>query len=416
MNEAKNQQNALRTVLVTILITALIAGGGVYAWMSQQAKKVQPQPQATSAPTPAITPTPQTTVAAGTPVAIYTEQTKEVDGKGRTWPTIKIWKKVGDQQPALLADNIGKIGEYPNSFLLTPDNKALIVNLESKLQMLDLETKVLKDIFKPKKQVQSFIFSRDGKRLFIWDQVYASSNDYEYFIHSLDLSTGAVKLMKHSNTGGNFFFFSGEREDGILAVDQAMGEASVPWYFNPKTAELKQTPGTSASLYGMSSSTGKYVASVTSSVQNICNDFSGEDASTFNLIDRVTGKVVDAIGVKDNATQIVAFSPDDTKVMYKSHAPFIETPGQTQEDRRLECNVPKPATWYVKTIGGSAATSLTKADAAAMRASWYPKTAYFDAQYVAISDNEVAYVLTYKEKEFFRNRNKVSLVGYFVVQ
>ena len=69
------------------------------------------------------------------PVVIYAEEVDSVDVDGRNWPTVNIFKKTGNNLPELLLENVGKVGEYPNSYMLYPDKSKLLINLESKLQV-----------------------------------------------------------------------------------------------------------------------------------------------------------------------------------------------------------------------------------------------------------------------------------------
>src|SRR3989344_2602074 len=116
--------------------------------------------------------------------------------ESRLWPTEKILRKVGGATPETLAE-VGKVGEYPNNYKLNPDKKFLLINLGSKLQILDLTTKELKDLFIPKGVVGSMSYSPDGTQLFIWDDKYLPQDgNNRYYIHRFTISSRKDEILK----------------------------------------------------------------------------------------------------------------------------------------------------------------------------------------------------------------------------
>jgi hypothetical protein len=78
-------------------------------------------------------------------VLIYSKQVSSVDADGRGWPVLNIYRKVGNEEPELLV-TVGAVHEYPAGFALSPDQNLLVINLETKLQILNLTTKELKTV------------------------------------------------------------------------------------------------------------------------------------------------------------------------------------------------------------------------------------------------------------------------------
>jgi len=257
------------------------------------------------------------------PVVIYAEEVDSVDVDGRNWPTVNIFKKTGNNLPELLLENVGKVGEYPNSYMLYPDKSKLLINLESKLQVYDFADRSLKDIFIPKKQVESFIFSEDGDELLIWDQIYASNDDFGYFLDKLNLDTGEVETLVSGDTDGKYMFLSNWRDDGVVLLYQALGEASAPWYMNLADGELMQPPIEDlAGLMNGYSRNGTYLIRVDEWVDDICNDFMGRAPSIYGLYNPVSGERMGGFGVEGRASHVVSFSPDDDQVLLKTFDPW----------------------------------------------------------------------------------------------
>lgn len=356
-------------------------------------------------------------VSADIPVVIYTEEVKQsLDPVGsRSYPTVKIWEKVGDQEPILLADNIGKIGEYAGSFRLSKDNKILYINLESKMQKLDIATKSLTDFFTPKKQIQSYLITNDGKSMYIWDQIYASSTDYGYYLHLLDLTNGADKILTQGTLpNATYLFINAVRDDGILALSKAMGEASEPWSFNPEKDELRKVPGMSPALYGGVSRDGKYIAVDTKEVVNVCNDFFAALPSIYELRDSYTGEIVDSFGVSDKATDILGFSTDDSEVLFSSYQSLIKAKSTDYNETQKECSSYAPVkTYYRMVVGTGKAVKLTNYQEILDQWGLSSAAKSFDLKYVT-ENGETHLVVSYKGKKIFTPKVNQSIVEYYV--
>lgn len=359
-NEAENQGQSLSGVppqnsnpnlkiIIGALIVLLVGTIGVAGYYIFQNKSIsqtkQPIPtnnqnafQTTETPKPQVE---------HLPVVIYTERIKTTDDNSRSWPTVKIMRKVGDAEPEVLAE-IGKVGEYPNSFQLSPDKKFLLVNLESKLQILNLETKELRDLFTPKRQVLSVSYSPDAKQLFIWDQKYASRDeDRSYYVHLLTLENQQDQIVKQGNSVRPFFGSVWRNDDKVL-LSEAHGEFSRPWYYNLTNNQLSETPGSFAS--GLVSESGKVMAVVKDRTDDICNDFSGDAPSVYNVIDPVSGDILGTIGSSGNRVSVLAFSPDDNEALYVTEKPW------TNQD---DCNKDPEKNYFKAQISSGQATKLS---------------------------------------------------------
>ncbi|MCB9802984.1 hypothetical protein H6761_03135 [Candidatus Nomurabacteria bacterium] len=252
-----------------------------------------------------------------TPVLIYIQEIVKTGSDSRAWPTVQIIGKVGDSDPELLAE-VGKEDEYPVGYKLSPDNKSLLINLESKLQILNLVTKELKDLFVPKQQVASISYSPDGKQLFIWDQKYGQQNG-EYYAHIFDIITHKDQILKQGNIEGSFFSVAW-RDDGNVTMYKAMGDFARSYYFNLATNELRETPNSYTT--GVVSTSGKLMSTIKKHIPDICNDMSGSAPSLYNIIDPVSGNVLGMVGKANYSVDIIAFSSDDKEVFYRAGKPW----------------------------------------------------------------------------------------------
>lgn len=266
-----------------------------------------------------VSPTAETPIAEHGSVIIYSQQVKTTDNGSRLWSTVKIMRKIGNSEPETLAE-VGGVDEYPNNYQLSPDNKFLLINLESKLQILDLTTKELKDLFTPKRQVLSVSYSPDGKKLFIWDQKYGSiDGNNNYYVHLFTIASQQDQILKQG-TNISPFFGTIWRDDNKVILNEAHGEFFTLNYFNLTNNQILKTPGNFAS--GLLSQSGKVMAVVKNAVDDVCNDFSGSASSVFNVVDPVSGKILGTIGGSGNRVSVLAFSPDDKEALYEAEKPW----------------------------------------------------------------------------------------------
>lgn len=283
------------------------------------------------------------------PVVIYRDEVSSTDGPdGRSFPAIKIWRKIGSEPYEELA-TVGKVGEYPIDVTLSRDKKSLLINLESKLQLLDLETKELRDIFVPKKSTYlGAVFSPDDKYLFIWDQIYADPEDNQYFVHKLNLET-LEDVVLASGEDKEVYSPTLWREDGKVIMAQLLGEFANSWYFDLETNLLIQTKG--RPMAGYVSSDGKSMSVVNAFVENICNEFSGDAWSGYKILDPVSGMLQGGLRQQGKPAGIGAFSPDGRQIIYSVGENII-----TKE----KCDVrSRPSIYYQSNYDGSGRKKLT---------------------------------------------------------
>lgn len=343
------------------ILLALIAVFLVFLFGCKQ----MPSGEETST-TPAVSESTESTeLGASTVVLLYTEEVSSIDYQGRSWSTVKIWQKAGDAEPEVVVEKIGKVGEYPIGFVISPDNENLLINLESKLQILDLETKELKDLFTPKKEVGSFEFSEDGKKLLVWDQKYAT-DDYEYFLSELNLADGTSEVLMNGVTEGTYAITKWV-DDSLVLLKWLGGEVTNSAYINLEGKIFNITPTANSGGDFSDSSTGRYIYFSTDWVTDPCNDMMGGGPSVFAVADPVTGKKVNSFGDKTMLTSVVSFSADDSKVLYR-----VAKPADSY-DQCADFDYFNGPDWkyYVATIIGDTTPTLVD-DYLKLLKEWYP--------------------------------------------
>lgn len=293
-----------------------------------------------------------------TPVLIYAEEIAQTSDSttNRSYPTVKVMKKVGASNPEELA-RVGKVGEYPAAFILSPDHKTLYINLESKIQTLDLSSKKLSDFFTPRKQVyNNFVFSPDGTRMFIWDQIYASTNDFSYFVHDLNISTKKDTIIKSGQSNENIYFPLVWRSDNKVVLGAPKGDASDLWSYDLSSNELKQTTKAYA---GVISKDGMLSSTYNKSIDDPCNDYSGSGFSVWDIIEPISGNVVGTAGDASKISTVVAFSSDNKQVLF----------GTTPVREKSKCDTPSTISYFTKDItAGSTPNAVS--DLSAILGSW----------------------------------------------
>jgi hypothetical protein len=283
------------------------------------------------------------------PAVIYVEEVTTTNEADRTWPTVNILRKVGSNEPEVLAQ-VGGVGAYPGSFFLSPDHKFLLINLESKLQILDLSTNEIRDLFIPKRQALSASYSPDGKELFIWDQAYAPKDgNNSYYVHRFTIADGQDHILKQGSDAGPMVG-SYWRDDNKVVLEEGHGDFSRPFIFNLDTNELVKTPGdlTPALL----SQNGKIMAVYKDSVPDVCNDYSGAADSVYDVVDPVTADVLGTIGGSGNRVTVLAFSPSGKEAIYVAEKPWT---------KRDDCTKASQQTYYKVQVATGSAEKLDNA-------------------------------------------------------
>lgn len=333
-----------------------------------------------------------------TPVVIYTTELSTTTTNNRSWPHVRVFMKRGNSAAEALVD-IGGVDEYPHGFVKSPDGTELFINLESRLVALDFTTKKLRTVFVPQKEVRDLLFTPDGRTMYVWDQRYAGSDDH-YFLHSVDLTTGASRVLTSGLAPHNYSFsLSALRANGTFALLQMAGEVSGLWTLDLKKG-LSEVPG---NHMGSFSPRGIYAFGEGGFVTDTCNDFSGSQPSAYDIIDPVSGRVVRHIAAPNGqAMQIMGFSPDSRELIYGTYT--IDKPAHLK-DCDWTKNVPKQ--FYRVVVDDAVGQPVPVQDYRAVMASWYPDdpgSAYFDAGYRKTSreasGSDVQYRLAYPPTGF----------------
>ncbi|MBL4693919.1 hypothetical protein JKY72_00950 [Candidatus Gracilibacteria bacterium] len=287
---------------------------------------------------------------------IYSKELRSDSTEGRSFPTLQILKRVGDEAPVVLVEEIGGVGEYPNFFRLGPDNKKLYGSLESKLVVIDLEEGGYEEIFTPNKQVMDIDFYDDGKMI-IWDQIYASQ-DFEYFVHEYDLASAEVKVLQSGNTEDKYLFLGGKNGNTLL-LNQAMGEASSPWTMDLANGELQKVAD--PALFVSFSRTGKYLTIPDQDVVDICNDFMGSSVSSFAVANVSDAEHILSFGKDGLALSNFWLKADDSEIVYATQPVMKEREGEEYEDRTNRCAVFNPKrTFYKQSLSAGSEPELVK--------------------------------------------------------
>ncbi len=262
-----------------------------------------------------------------TPVVIYAEEITNTEFEGRYYPTVRILQKKGDNEPQVLVDSIGGPGEYPHSYLLMPDHKTLLINLESRFVKLDIESGETEDFFIPKKQVQSFKLEPDGNTLYIVDQNYASG-DYEFYVVKYDFLDDDAEELFHfeglSEDLKHYYFFGSVTDDYVLLY-AAWGEAAGIYHIDRKTGSLKKHPAIDPGLFLQYSALGRYLVRSSKEVDNVCNEFLGFAPSIYTVYSPVADEIYGTFGVSGRMNHIVSFAPDDSEVLFSSQPEITNT-------------------------------------------------------------------------------------------
>lgn len=327
-------RKGLSTILTVgiVVVVMLALGIGAYVFLTNKT-----QPQAKTEDTSNNDRSSEDSSATVRPFLIYAETISETTTPDRSWPTVSIYKTSDGSDKELLA-TVGKVGEYPGRFFLTPDKSKLLIGLESKLQILDLETKQLDDLLVAKNEIGDLVFSPDGKEALIWDQKYAS-NDLSYTLHRFNLSTKSDAIIKSGVMSEKPAYLSpySWRSDNKIAMLEPMGEAADFWYLDMDSLEIKQsTVGPIGSSFAGGRNS-KLMATPSTTIADICNEMSGVGPNSYDFIDNVSGSKSGNVAATASLMTPVGFSPDDTEFIYYTTVPAKNA---------SECNSPRTKSYF----------------------------------------------------------------------
>lgn len=363
-------QKGLANIILVSVITILLGAIGYFAFVKKMEPIAQQQtPARTTDTNPAATSTKirmKILTKEKVPVVIYTQEIGATTN-WRRWPTVKILRKIGSAEPEFLAQ-VGKVGEYPSSYLLSPDRKFLLINLESKIQILDLNSKELKDLFTPRREVGSISYSPDGKRLFTWDQKSVPQDgNNSYYVHLFTVADHKDEIIKQGVSKLGYF---GEiwRQDDKVILTEPHGESAALYYFDLASNEIMKTPGIDMYAYSRLSADGSVMAIANGSIGDICNGFSGDAPNSYKVFDPVAGKTLGIIGTSDQRITPLAFSPDDKEILYEGEKLWVNS---------KDCDR-KAAVYYYKAQIGTGQT-VEVADPSTILMDW--KINYVGATY-----------------------------------
>ncbi|MCW1949239.1 MAG: hypothetical protein KIH89_002205 [Candidatus Shapirobacteria bacterium] len=307
-------------IVIWLLIALLLITVTIVIYLIFKTKKPTLNNELKTSNTEQVTPTAVSASKEHLPVIVYTQKINTIKTTDRLWDVVQIYKKTGTNPPELLAE-VGKVGEMPTNFKISPDKKSLIINLESKLQILNLSTKELKDLYIPDNKWSSFSFSPDSNKLFIIDQYYPpTSTNQKYYIRTLNISDQSIQTIKE-DTSDSIFSPLVWRNDNKVLVEEPRGDFSEFLYFDLDSKKLSKVPN--SDIVGPVSESGYIMAIPNGNVGNICNEFSGSTTSKYKIIEPVSGKILREIGDSNLMTSIIAFSPDDKEVIYSAEKAWI---------------------------------------------------------------------------------------------
>lgn len=289
-------------------------------------------------------------------VLYYTTKTTTESGD-RNWPTIELFRQT-ESTGATSVATLGKVGEYPSNFRLSPNDRYLAVSLEQSAAVLDLVTGQLHRVMTAKYFVSGLVFSPDSKKLFVWDQGQ-DTGDNSYTAHSIDLATYA----DHEVARGSLdlsFSPAAWRADGLVVMMRYYYPIGTVYTFDPTSGRTKQVDDTT-SIAHLVAADGKYY-SLVDSVNTPCNEYSGSAFSRYHVKSVANGKEVGTFGDGTRENVMLTYSPDDTEVLWSS------TPIPTDH---AQCANQTKQYYRQKIVGGQ---PIEVADPVALLRTWQAQT------------------------------------------
>ena len=346
-----------RAIQIYLAAIALFAIAGVVFFTYT---RESPPPSSTQTPVPAedLSAYATTTILGTLPeslAVLYITTATSSDIEGRNWPTKIVWRREGNAVPEVMAA-VGKEGEYPSTFALSPDHNYLAVNLEKAVDLVDLKTKMKTRVFTTDKWVIAAGFSSDSSKLLITDgAVYAGEESLKP-LYIIDIKTGTksvvvpdVRLLGLGDIAPVLL-----RSDGVLLFNEiGYKDCGIPGLYMLDAAH--KTATTTYEKYGLSDDGTLAIGSAIETApvppeqEGMCSP--GAYPTVASVVEPVSGSVAGRVGKSGEPFTLVAFSPDHTQVLFK-----------TSKDL-------KEYTYYVQTINNSSAPKVVS-DPWTLLASW----------------------------------------------
>ena len=240
------------------------------------------------------------------PIVLYTEVEKQVNTQSRLWPTLDVMRRVGDTHPELLL-TVGEVGEYPVRFMVSPDKKHLLINLEKRLLQFNLETGEVKTLFETSMtNIDLILYSPDQTELLVNNSV-------------VTLATGEANYLPKINGTWKGVW----RGDGkIVFADPGATEGWSYSYYDFAADETTHIPrGYNGFIEsGALSPTGYFVTNVKHYIAHGFVPCTGTDfrgGQEMNIIHFVSNEVSFQVRPKDGAVKDVAYGPGDHELLYE---------------------------------------------------------------------------------------------------
>ena len=319
-------------------------------------------------------------------VLLFVEEIDSLSTAGRSWPIHRIMRKVGDAQVEFLAE-VGAIGEYPAAYELSPNKEFLLISLEHKLQVLDLATKELSDLFVPHYRIDNMSISADGGRIFVWDMDPYDGDDSVYRFHEINMHTKESRILMTEQDIPDYY--SSAMYQRVMDID-------------PYAVKALPVPAKGIERYDFLSDV--YTAYPTKRIASACS-MSSDRPSHFMIRDH-DGKEVREVGIAGKIIEMISSAPDGDRVIYKTQDPFPES---------FDCSyeIFRPTDYYVVAMNSGETYSVTTAEVSALLQQW--NVPYVGGEESRIDPDAYGneYIIAIFGKTMLMSKHDLRIIGQF---
>ena len=250
-------------------------------------------------------------------VTLYWVEEYQTSERERSWPTKSVWIKKGAAAPEHLA-TVGKVGEYPARFLLSPDHKYIAIDLDHRIDLLEIATNKVQQLITLPNHVAGLTFAQDSSTLWVSEAgIYGQGDRAIYKIHSVDLATGQDTVRATGNNAdikGDLALYK-VRDDGTVfyhTLTYTEG-GPPPGALNLATGERRVVNGG----YYMSMDGTRALEPLENTPDTGCSEFGPSVARIrMKVVEPVTRQEFGTVGIANKAFLFIAFSPDAKEVLY----------------------------------------------------------------------------------------------------
>ena len=326
------------------------------------------------------------------PAVYYTVTTYPPEQPGLN--SYELFRRTSEGNQIAIAALEDESRDFFPSFLVLPDESAVLVSFPDRIYNLNPHTGVMNLVYTSHHRVYNLVLSPDGSQVFIWD---GGSDNYlfnnKYIALTYTPKTGKITTLGEGTyDAGIGFSPSNWVNDSLISFAQSgKDDFSTYYQYNPKTNALTNT-GITLHSHSLANPTDSILAvegPVADTASAVCTDPYSVAPSSYT-VENASGITLGSFTIPQKQVLPLYFSPDSTQILLKVYDIASEY---------SKCNTPTNVEYYETNIAGTAMTKVANFND--KLAAWnIPIPTNLDTVYNSSSDQDT-YQVIHGDQPFF---------------